>query len=143
MIIAFSSDPNSDFAVLLLVPLLPGQDISATDADWRTDVSPNAFHDYDYGFYDYGFYDYEKHTKYTATIEEAAGTKLTMSNFDDVMYLSSSADQLLVYRGAQASPTFLCAFDNSRGSSSSLATQYCPGSTGGWGQAVSVIPPTI
>eukprot|EP00966_Prymnesium_polylepis_P228357 5285232-Prymnesium_polylepis.1 len=59
-----------------------------------------------------------------------------MSDFDETLYLGSGADQLLVYRGLQTSPTFLCALDNSAGFTGGYATAKCSGSTGGWGQAV-------
>ena len=57
---------------------------------------------------------YEAHLTYTAQSDLAAGTVLTESDFG-ALKLSNSADQILVYTGAKASPIFLSALDNSKG----------------------------
>eukprot|EP00966_Prymnesium_polylepis_P133173 3077916-Prymnesium_polylepis.1 len=95
---------------------------------------------------------------HTAAAEEAAGTVLTLQDFtyqgQSAQILGSyhdfllTADQLIVYRGSQASPTFLCALDYSTGANMPL----CPGNPGGWqvniaspceGQGVSALPPGL
>ena len=74
--------------------------------------------------------DYESHLTYTAQSDLAAGTVLTESDFG-ALKLSNSADQILVYTGAKASPIFLSALDNSKGYSHfselpPVCTSYSP-----------------
>ena len=121
MVVGFNTDGSDDFAIVLLAPLGPGQTISATDDGWRTDTSPHAFNGHSS----------ERHITHTAATDEAAGTVLTVSDFDGTLSLSSASDQLLVYQGTQASPTFVCALDNS----GRYANPMCAGSVGGWHQA--------
>ena len=45
-----------------------------------------------------------------------------------IFLLQSNADQLLVYQGTKANPTFICALDNSGG----YTHAWCTGSSGGW-----------
>eukprot|EP00966_Prymnesium_polylepis_P264475 6110045-Prymnesium_polylepis.1 len=117
-----------DFAILLLAPLRAGGSLFATDAGWRTDVMPNAFQPDVRG---------ERHMMHTATAEEQASTVLTMSNFSAtinnqrIQLRDTHADQVIVYGGEQASPSYLCALDNSVG----MAVSECPGSNGVWHQA--------
>ncbi|KAL1515912.1 hypothetical protein AB1Y20_002526 [Prymnesium parvum] len=120
MITALNSATNGkNFAVLLLATLGPGQAIYITDDSWRTDVTPNAFRGY------------ESHVFHVASVEEPAGTVLLGDDFNGLLSISSSADQLIVYRGSQVNPTFICALDNSGG----FAALGCPGSFGGWHQS--------
>ena len=117
--------PN--FAIVLLEALGTGQSLSATNNGW--DTNTNAFQQY------IG----EVHMAYIATTDQLAGSVLTLGDFYVSTLFSfhmSGADQLLVYQGPQASPTFLCALDNTRGYSGS-----CPSSPGGWHQtACSHVP---
>ena len=121
MIIGYRSEPydRRDFAVLLLSALAAGESLSATDDGWRTDLVPDAFHGD------------ERHVTHTAVTDEYPGTVLTAANFSSPLDFQFLADQILVYRGEQEQPTFICALDNSRG----YATPYCSGSSGGWHQA--------
>ena len=84
-------EPPDDFAVVLLAPLYPGEQISATDDGWRTDVSPHAFD---------GRSSYNPHVVHTAAAQEQAGTVLTAADFSASLDLSRRCDKLIVYRGA-------------------------------------------
>ena len=48
-----------------------------------------------------------------------------------IFLLQDRADQLLIYQGTKANPTFICALDNSGGHTQT----QCPGSSGGWHQS--------
>ena len=119
MVVAFNSEPNSDFGIVLLAPLGEGQTLLATDDGWRTDTIPNRFRDHLH----------EWHVSHTAVVEEPAGTVLTMADFSgaggplrlgrDTLVLGTTPDQLIVYRGGQANPALICALDTSRGYSTS------------------------
>ena len=110
MVIGYAADPmtyNSDFSIVLLSALGPGQSISATDAGWRTDVAPNML-DLRNPSDDYI-------VTHTASADEPAGTVLTASDFSAPLLLDPlDGDQLIVYQGSKDSPTFVCAFDNSK-----------------------------
>eukprot|EP00966_Prymnesium_polylepis_P201227 4662420-Prymnesium_polylepis.1 len=69
---------------------------------------------------------------HTASVYEPAGKVLRAADFGGALGLYSDADQLIVYQGTLASPTFLCAFDNS----ASVIWHSCPGSFGGWHQSM-------
>ena len=45
--------------------------------------------------------------------------------------LTLNGDQLIIYQGTKANPTFICALDNSGG----YTQPQCPGSAGGWHQS--------
>ena len=145
MIVGISAFTNGkDFGIVLLAPLAQGEIIWATDASWSTATTSHSF------LQDYR----EFHIMHTAVAEEAAGTVLTLQEFtyqgqsaqllSSYHFLKDSGEQLIVYRGSQASPNFLCALDYSTGGT----ILACPGNPGGWqvniaspceGQGVSVM----
>jgi len=126
------------YGVLLLDTLRSGESITVTDEGWVSAGcaachafaragSPmseptsraslhrgGAFSDTARGI-DNSYYD--SHQTYTATSDQPAGTVLTQSDFG-TLKLGNSADQILVYTGSKASPTFIAALDNSMGYSS-------------------------
>ena len=130
MVVGFNSDVTAtrntgymQFGILLLTPLLQGETISVTDDGWNAAqqrfLSMSTHSSYSSTLPD-------SHRNYTATTTRPAGTVLTSDDFG-VLGLSTSSDQLLVYRGPMTDPEFLCALDNSGGRSVSA----CPGSIGG------------
>ena len=106
-IVGFNMDSPDDYAVLLLADLPAGVNLTATDDGVRYDGSLRGS---------------ESHRTYTPGSSVPAGTVLTKAEFGSLS-LSSSGDQVLVYTGSQASPTFICALNvqNSVWSTSSNA----------------------
>eukprot|EP00964_Phaeocystis_antarctica_P074232 scaffold45591_cov63-Phaeocystis_antarctica.AAC.1 len=106
MVVALLSDDPDAFSIVLLSTLGRGQSIAATDMGWLPETE-----------------EFSKHTGYdpeafsvvhTASDDELPGTVLSQADFSGgPLALSTSGDQLLVYQGAEADPTFLCAFDSS------------------------------
>jgi len=84
---------------VLLSTLGQGQNISATDMGWQPGYQ--AF---------LGSNSETFSVVHTAVEDEPPGTVLTQADFSGGELILESQDQLLVYRGAQSDPTFLCAF---------------------------------
>jgi len=156
MVVGISTFTNSkDFGIALLAPLAQGETIWATDTGWRIDATFHTFWDNSHDFY----------VMHTAATEEAAGTVLTLQNFsyegqsasltvateDDFMKGLRTGDQLIVYRGTEASPTVLCALDSTTDAPQQAGS--CPAnSPRGWqtnvsnpcfGHAYSALPPGL
>eukprot|EP00966_Prymnesium_polylepis_P320740 7377112-Prymnesium_polylepis.1 len=129
MVVGYSAGVSFDFAIVLLASLAGGQAIMATNAGWHTDITPNAFVEEPNAVV---IHEVQLHINHTARTEHPAGTVLAMADFSGSLYFSAVSDQLIVYQGSKSRPTFLCAFDNSGG----VTTSDCPGSTGGWHQAI-------
>ena len=131
MVVGFNSDVTAtrntgykQFGILLLKPLLAGETLNVTDDGWNAAqqkfLSMSTHTTYSWNRPD-------SHRSYTATTTRPAGTVLTSDDFGAALGLSTWSDQLLVYQGPQTHPGFICALDNSGGTTISS----CPGSTDG------------
>ena len=101
VVAALSSSPDA-FSIVLLSTLGKGQNISGTDMGWEPEAE--------------AFYSYSSETfsvVHTASDDEPPGTVLTQANFSGGALNLGTRDQLLIYQGAEDSPTFLCALDYS------------------------------
>ncbi|CAE7260507.1 DNASE1L3, partial [Symbiodinium microadriaticum] len=122
-VVGFAADNPDNFGILLLRSFYAGHQIKVTDSGVQSDGTLR---------------DGEGILQFDAEEEIPAGTVLVFANFSSTQgsfALSSSGDQVIVFTGADSSPTFLCAinFEGSAGEWQSDATST----------AESALPPGI
>ena len=131
-----SVSASTQFGIVLLAAVGTGVTLSVTDDGW--DARTNAFNS-DAAATNAGSdrsgVPYDSHVTFTTSSMQLAGTVLTGTSFSSTLSLQSDyADQLLVYTGSKAAPTFLCALDLSTGLTNS---QGCtPNPSPGWTDVV-------
>ncbi|CAE7710034.1 Dnase1l3, partial [Symbiodinium sp. CCMP2592] len=104
-VVGFAADNPDNFGILLLRTFYAGHQIKVTDSGVQSDGALR---------------DGEGILQFDAEEELPAGTVLVFANFSTTegsFALSSSGDQVIVFTGADSSPTFLCAinFEGSAG----------------------------
>jgi len=141
MVVDFQSAPRTDFGVVLLESLGPGQTITVTNDGWGPDQVTGAFNlcskhitTYADGRQTLSGNQEASFMTYTPSTDVPAGTVLRPSDFNGTLSFNVGSDQLLVYHGSiTAPPRFLCAFDNSVDDPNPTAATINP-TTNGWCQ---------
>eukprot|EP00966_Prymnesium_polylepis_P329476 7385166-Prymnesium_polylepis.1 len=111
MVVDFQSAPRTDFGVVLLESLGPGQTITVTNDGWGPDQVTGAFDfcskhitTYADGRQTLSGNQEASFMTYTPSTDVPAGTVLRPSDFNGTLSFNVGSDQLLVYHGSISAP---------------------------------------